>query len=163
MPENKIKFSKDRRVIEQSGFYFGDDEDEIYTLLGSCVAVTLWHPRLKIAGMCHILLPERGQDKSSTRFADCAVKKFLEMIYIYKTEPHDYEVGVYGGGNMFPLINKSNNELIGTRNINKIESLLILEGFRIKYKDAGGEVARKLILNRLTGGITLEHVKSERM
>jgi len=163
MPENKIKFSVDRRVIEQGGFYFGDDEDDIYTLLGSCVAVTLWHPTLKLAGMCHILLPERGQDKSSTRFADCAVKKFLEMIHSNKTKPHQYEVGVYGGGNMFPLINKSNKELLGTRNVNKMESLLILEGFRVKYKDAGGEVARKLILNRHTGSITLEHVKIERM
>jgi len=153
----------DRRIIEPGGIYFGDDEDNIYTLLGSCVAVTLWHPSLKLAGMCHIILPEQGQAKPSTRFAGCAVKTFLEMIYLSKTQPYHYEVGVYGGGNMFPTIYKANNELIGTRNIVEIKRHLVLGGFKIKYKDSGGQIARKLELDRLTGSISLEHVKIEKV
>ena len=31
----------------------------VRTLLGSCVALTLWHPRLRVGGMCHYLLPRR--------------------------------------------------------------------------------------------------------
>ena len=53
-----------RNVIEiflQPGdFYFGDRDTRIRTLLGSCVSITMWHPRLHVGGMCHFMLPERG-------------------------------------------------------------------------------------------------------
>ena len=32
-------------------FYFGDRHTRIRTLLGSCVSIILWHPRLLIGGM----------------------------------------------------------------------------------------------------------------
>lgn len=159
MPENKIKHILDRRVISPGGFYFGDDEDLIYTLLGSCVAVTMWHPLLHLAGMCHVILPVRGKEESNTRFANCAIRNFIEDIDKFNTLPHEYEVGVYGGGNMFPSLNKHYEDLIGVKNFKEIERLLLATGFNIKFKDVGGEVARKLTLNRITGGIILEHVE----
>lgn len=159
MSENKIKHILERRVISPGGFYFGSDENLIYTLLGSCVAVTMWHPLLQIAGMCHVILPVRGKEASSTRYANCAIKKFLEEIENVGTSPQEYEVGVYGGGNMFPLLNKHYDNLIGVKNFKEIERLLLATGFTIKFKDVGGEVARKLTLNRITGGIILEHVE----
>jgi len=39
--------------------FFGDRDTRIRTLLGSCVAVTLWHPRAKLGGMCHFVVPTR--------------------------------------------------------------------------------------------------------
>jgi hypothetical protein len=48
--------------LQPGEFYFGDHETRIRTLLGSCVAITMWHPRLRIGGMCHYLLPmHRGR------------------------------------------------------------------------------------------------------
>ncbi len=161
MPENKIKYLMGRHVIEPGGFYFGTDENKIYTLLGSCVAVTMWNPTQQIAGMCHVVLPERGKEASSTRFACCAIKKFLKNIDEFCTRPVDYEVGVYGGGNMFPSLGKDPEKSIGMKNFKEIERLLLETGFVIKFKDVGGAYARKLTLNRETGGITLEHVKVE--
>ena len=67
MSENKVNYIFGRHIIEPGGFYFGDNENEIYTLLGSCVAVTLWHPFLNFAGMCHVILPERGNEASKDR------------------------------------------------------------------------------------------------
>lgn len=159
MSENKVKHVLERRVISPGGFYFGRDEDLIYTLLGSCVAVTMWHPRLHIAGMCHVILPTRGNEESSTRYANCAIKEFVEAVNKFGTRPSEYEVGVYGGGNMFPALNKHYDTLIGVKNFKEVERLLLATGFTIKFKDVGGEVARKLTLNRMTGGIILEHVE----
>lgn len=161
MYENKVIHNPERHIILPGGFYFGGLEDDIYTLLGSCVAVTLWHPVLKLAGMCHILLPKRGDALSSTRFADCAIKNFLKVTREHNTTPAEYEVGLYGGGDMFPLVSKTKFESVGSRNVKEMERLLILEGFRIKYKDTQGQVARKLTLNRLTGSISLEYVEME--
>jgi len=161
MSKNKINHLLVRHVIKPEGFYFGDDEDELYTLLGSCVSVTMWHPSKHIAGMCHIVLPVRGSEESSLRFAGCAVKKFLEKIKHYNTSPKEYEVGVYGGGNMFPAISKNHKRLVGVKNFTEMEKLLIAAGFTIKFKDVGGTVARKLTLNRLTGSVSVEHVGME--
>ena len=41
-------------------FVFGNSELKLKTLLGSCVAITLWHPDKKIGGMCHYMLPGRN-------------------------------------------------------------------------------------------------------
>lgn len=150
-----------RKVIEPGGLYFGDDEDIIYTLLGSCVAVTLWHPVKKLAGMCHVILPNVENNERHHRYADCAIEYFITQLKFFKTSAPDYEVGVYGGGNMFPGIRqgtKSSQSIVGDRNIEKVISLLIINNFHIKFKDVGGESARKLTLIRNTGEIGLEHV-----
>jgi len=39
--------------------HFGGEVQSLKTLLGSCVALTLWHPKRRIGGMCHFLLPSR--------------------------------------------------------------------------------------------------------
>lgn len=159
MPKNKIKHLLGRHIIKPGEFYFGDNEDDIYTLLGSCVAVTMWHPYRHIAGMCHVVLPIREHEESHTRFANCAVKQFKKEISKFNSMPVEYEVGVYGGGNMFPDIAKDPEKQIGMKNFREIKRLLNEAGFLIKFEDVGGSVARKLTLNRATGKISIEHVK----
>jgi len=150
-----------RVVIEPGGFYFNDDKDEIYTLLGSCVAVTLWHPSLKLAGMCHVILPSKENNQSNTRFAGCAIDQFIKQVSFFGTTPEDYQVGIYGGSNMFPSIVKKEKYQIGKKNITEVERLLIENRFQIKFKDVGGTSARKLTLNRLNGNILLQYVDQE--
>jgi len=48
-------------IYLQPGEYFwGGENNRVKTLLGSCVAICIWHPKLKIGGMSHCLLPSRG-------------------------------------------------------------------------------------------------------
>ena len=65
--------------LQPGDFYFGEAGTRIRTLLGSCVAITLWHPILHIGGMCHIMLPERGErshrDRKSTRLNSSHIQK----------------------------------------------------------------------------------------
>ena len=51
------------------------------TLLGSCVSISLWHPRRKIGGMCHYMLPSRGGCEASApdgRYADEVIALMLQ-------------------------------------------------------------------------------------
>src|SRR5690606_5865574 len=41
--------------------WFGTGDVRLHTLLGSCVAITLWHPRYRYGGMCHFMLPGRSR------------------------------------------------------------------------------------------------------
>jgi len=155
-----------RKVIEPGELYFGENEDVIFTLLGSCVAVTLWHPVKKWVGMCHAVLPSilpgTETSVSSNRYADCAIKKFIQEIKQINTTVAEYEVGVYGGANMFSGITKNNQLLVGNRNVKEIIGLLQNNHFLIKFKDVGSDKARKLTLSRKTGEIGLEYVTSNK-
>lgn len=45
--------------------YFGTQAGTVRTLLGSCVALVLWHPQRRIGAMCHYLLPGRQRRDGS--------------------------------------------------------------------------------------------------
>ena len=47
--------------LNPGDFHFAGGHTRIRTLLGSCVSIALWHPERKLGGMCHFILPERGQ------------------------------------------------------------------------------------------------------
>lgn len=91
-------------------FYFGDKAVRIRTLLGSCVAIVVWHPKTKLAGMCHYVLPKRGVlperrplsgAKLDGRYANEAVQLFAREMARYGTRPSEYQVSLYGAANMF--------------------------------------------------------------
>ena len=108
-------------------------------------------------GMCHILLPERNKVKSACddRYADCAIESFIKYIRQYDTEPSEYRVGVYGGGNMFPSVNMKASERIGVQNIEKVLERLEKNGFRVTEKYIGGNVRRRLSLDMKTGDVSV--------
>ena len=91
--------------LQPGDFYFGDSETRIRTLLGSCVAITIWHPRLHIGGMCHYMLPRRPRHKADDvldgRYAEDVMQLFMHELKRSKTKPTEYKAKLFGGGNMF--------------------------------------------------------------
>ena len=99
-------------------YWSNDSATRIRTLLGSCVAICLWHPRRKIGGMCHYLLPRRSDRAGAgpdPRYGDEAMELFLAEIGAATTRPSQYVAKVFGGGNMFEKINVSGS--IGDGNV----------------------------------------------
>lgn len=91
--------------LQPGDFYFGDRETRIRTLLGSCISIVMWHRRLQIGGMCHCLLPSSSKTDRTRldgRYADDAIQLLLQEIKASGTRPKEYEVKLFGGGNMFP-------------------------------------------------------------
>lgn len=76
--------------LQPGEFYFGDRETRLRTILGSCVAITLWHPRLRIGGMCHYLLPMRrghhDEAELDGRYADDSLT--LRLIKVALSAGH---------------------------------------------------------------------------
>lgn len=90
--------------LQPGEFYFGDHNTRIRTILGSCVSITMWHPRRRIGGMCHYMLPSRGIKAGKQfdgRYADEALQLFLREIRAAGTRPEEYQVKLFGGGSMF--------------------------------------------------------------
>jgi len=135
----------------------------VSTLLGSCVSATIWHPHRLIGGMCHILLPEQTIEGQDTKYAESAVEYFLSNILLCDTLPCEYELRIYGGGNMFPHIKKPAKSDVGNRNIRMMRYFLQKVGFILRkgMDDVGGENYRRLTLNVTTGEVNLNSNKVE--
>jgi chemotaxis protein CheD len=143
--------------LQPGEFYFGDETTRIRTLLGSCVAITMWHPRRRIGGMCHYMLPSRNRPHRGAmdgRYADEALGLFLKELDATRTRPEEYEVKLFGGGDMFPKHKKRGNCVdVPCRNV-AAGRLLVREcGFAIKAEDLGGLGHRQIIFDVWSGHV----------
>jgi chemotaxis protein CheD len=147
--------------LQPGEVYFGDRHTRIRTLLGSCVAITVWHARKKIGGMCHYLVPARGQpsaDALDGRYADEAVLLLLREIANAQTDPRDYQVKVFGGGNMLTkpsAAGRGKPMNIAGRNIDVAEQLLARHGFVAAADHVGGDGYRQIIFEISSGDVWL--------
>lgn len=146
-------------TLSPGEFYFGGGYCRIHTLLGSCVAITMWHPKQLIGGMCHYLLPSRGLNKRLSQgfFADEAVNMFLGAVSKANTKASEYEVKVFGGGNMFEALGESSKHInVSHNNIVAGGNLLKLHGFKVTATDVGGSFHRKVFLELWNGDVWVQ-------
>lgn len=139
-------------------WYFGHAGETVKTLLGSCVAITLWHPQRRIGGMCHFLLPNRrrrSDGRLDGRFGDEAMALLVREVEVAGTHTEDYEVHVFGGADTMPdqLKDKLN---IGERNVERAWALIDAYGFQLQSVDVGGNEPRSLTMDLGNGEVVLK-------
>jgi chemotaxis protein CheD len=135
--------------------YFGHPASRVRTLLGSCVAVALWHPHKRIGGMCHFLLPERVREAGmplDARFGREAFALLVDAVSKAGTQPHEYSAYLYGGADTMPdKVGVKFN--VGERNIELGWGLIDQHGFTLQEVDVGDNVPRTVHLNLSTGEV----------
>lgn len=157
----RVKTPPANEVVLQIGeFYFGGGRTKIRTLLGSCVSITLWQPRLKIGGMCHYLLPRRGASEAALtapegNYAEGAMRMFLREVSQRGTRPEDYVVKLFGGGSMFIDANAADSDMaeVSGRNIVAGRELLEHHGFKLAAEHTGGYGSRVLVFELWSGDV----------
>lgn len=154
-------------VLGIGDFHFGGGDTSIRTLLGSCIAITLWHPSLKIGGMCHYLLPRCNapEDKRAASddgsYAEGALQLFMRELRRTGTRPQDYVVKLCGGGSMFGNRSAAAEPEAGRRwsvpeqNIKAARVLLAQHGFQIAAEHVGGFGSRSVTFNVANGELWL--------
>lgn len=159
-----IEFGEDIREVflQPGGFHFGGGRTRISTLLGSCISITLWHPARLIGGMCHFMLPSRGGAGGAApdgRYADEALELFDREVARLTSRPADYQVKVFGGGNMLTRPDGRSELMdIAARNVESAYALLARHGYQpAALTHCGGKGHRKLIFDLWTGHVWLAH------
>ena len=140
-------------------FYFGNEYKTIKTLLGSCVAITMWSKRLQLGGMCHYKLPRRLTSPSTRldgNYGEEALLLFMQNMSRFVLKPEDMVVGVFGAGNMFDYKFKSDEKSIGVQNIRLAHQLLNKLGFSITHESLGGSVSRKIAFDTVRGTVKVQ-------
>lgn len=167
--------------LHQGEVYFGDRETRIRTVLGSCVAITMWHPDLLIGGMCHYMLPSRrnrdqklhcrignspipfpsrrrtGPRPLDGKYADEALELMFSEIKRSGTRPGEYQIKLFGGGNMFPATQPTDKQHVGLKNVEAGNGLLASYGFKSHAEHLGGVGHRNLIFDIWSGHVWMRH------
>jgi len=143
-------------------FHFSDENTRIHTVLGSCISIALWHPLLRIGGMCHFVLPNRLKRTSHEpkgHYADEVIELMLHEITKRNTRPSDYHVKLFGGGNMFEHVPARQTLNIARDNIEAARILLKTHGFVIQAEHVGGNGHRRIIFDLHDGSVLMKHRK----
>ena len=84
------------------GAWVVDSEKPLSTLLGSCVAVCLFDPQLRIGGLNHFMLPEMGRSKNSDvdslLSGAYAMEALLNALLVKGAKKPRLQAKAFGGG-----------------------------------------------------------------
>jgi chemotaxis protein CheD len=128
--------------------------DVLKTILGSCVALTMYSKSPLALGMAHVALPDSITNPYKARqnpgfFADTAVYELTRnMVDLNISDSHGLEINLYGGAR---VIWESNTFCVGQRNLDALRDILFFQ--RLKYNDieTGGIWGMTVEVDVLTG------------
>ncbi|MDR2386827.1 MAG: response regulator [Deltaproteobacteria bacterium] len=135
--------SEINRVFILPGEYFISKQPHIIsTLLGSCVAVCLYHPGQKFGGMNHYMLPSSPTKEKSGKYGDYAIGVLLQFMERTLGNLNGLEAIISGGANV--VSNITTGAQIGPRNIEIARQTLLKHHIKIIAENVGGNVGLKL-------------------
>jgi chemotaxis protein CheD len=125
----------------------------IATLLGSCVAVCLWDPALKIGGMNHFMLPRSGRQHTTPDIdillcGDFAMEALLNGMIARGARRNRMQAKAFGGGAVVAGLTHTH---IGQQNVEFAREWLTRENIPLVASDFLGRWSRKIILDPGTG------------
>jgi chemotaxis protein CheD len=129
------------------GAWAVETERPLSTLLGSCVAVCLFDPALRIGGLNHFMLPNmqrnRDDDVDSLLSGDFAMEALLNALLQRGAKKVRLQAKAFGGGTIIEAGETSLS--IGMRNANFTREWLQREGIPLLSSDFLGPWSRKVL------------------
>ena len=122
----------------------------------------MWHEKRLIGGMCHYLLPNRSMSNRTApdgRYADEAIELFMREIRAANTEPSEYQVKIFGGGNMFPRSKRREKYInVPSKNVLAARELAKLYALNLRGANLGAAGHRQIIFDVWSGHVWVRHV-----
>lgn len=125
--------------------------DELHTILGSCIGIGFLWKKRGIYGLAHCLLsksPNRDVEIGG-RYVDQAIFSLTQLMSI--TDYRDIRAVVAGGGNMTRPDTAQPKKLVGYLNAQAALSMLDERNIIVVCQDTGGTEGRKLSIQCSTG------------
>jgi chemotaxis protein CheD len=133
------------------------------TGLGSCVGITLFDSKAKIAGMAHVMLPSSDIAKEGTlnvaKYADTAIPEMIKKMVALGALVRRLEAKMAGGAQMFAFSGQGDAMRIGPRNVESCKELLLKFDIPLKAEDTGGSYGRTIEFNCDTGILLIRSVQ----
>lgn len=151
MPVRSAPAAGRRLVVGIGDSAVSDQPDDVIVThaLGSCIAVCIWDPVVRVGGMLHFLLPDsrinpvRAAEQPDA-FADIGVPRLFQAAYDRGLQKGRAVVKLVGGAG---IRNDSAGLMdVGRRNILMAKQLLWKNGVLIRAEALGGSQARTVTL-----------------
>lgn len=135
----------------------------VVTVLGSCVAVTMFAPQHGLAAMCHAMLAAPPScaavgDRGSFRYVSHALPAMLDAYRRAGIGIGEIEVKLFGGASVL----RPGGACVGAANLATARRLLDQARAVIRAENTGGPAGRKLIFHTGTGEVLHKHLRGSR-
>jgi len=154
--------------LKQGEWFVSDGSPaQVRTVLGSCVTVTMYCPRLNIGGITHSLLPFPLPGTPDTanlvgRYVNSSVRHIFGKMSAKGAVPRTMEVKIFGGSQMFlPVPGKHENKTlnIGRRNVETALQVIGELGLTVTATDVGGTLGRKVLFFPHRGDVWIKKIQ----
>lgn len=131
----------------------------VSTILGSCVAVTMYAQRKRIGAICHAMFPTNPTGSANVQYVDSAIYYLYGKMTEY-TAKSELIVKLFGGARVLAASEYGEDrKAIGEQNIAQAQQTLAELGLAIAKSDIGGLRGRKLVFSIRTGDVYLRKLR----
>jgi chemotaxis protein CheD len=129
----------------------------VSSVLGSCVAVTMFFPGRRIGAICHAMLPDSGGRNNDLRYVDSALRHIYQKMR--ESGAAHPVVKLFGGAQVLDIGSyASEKRTVGEQNVAQAEMVLAGLGLDIAARDTGGIQGRKLYFCTRSGDVFLHRM-----
>jgi chemotaxis receptor (MCP) glutamine deamidase CheD len=151
--------------IKQVTIYAGDvttslEPVVLQTLLGSCVAVCLWDPVLRVGGMNHFLLPEGRLDPDNSRYGVNAMELLINSLMKLGCDRYRLVAKAFGGASVFASLTQRST---GEMNTAFVRKFLSDEGIPLAAQRLGGAHGVQVRFSTATGEVLVRSVDGSKL
>ncbi|MEX2185649.1 MAG: chemotaxis protein CheD [Pirellulales bacterium] len=126
----------------------------LVAVLGSCIGVAMYHPRLHVGALAHVVLPDsNNRTGPPAKFADTAIPYLLQLLKNEGVGSAGLTVKLAGGASMFA---SSGPMQIGAANLEAVTKALEAAGLRVAAQQVGGPKGRRVTLDCQSGEFVVE-------
>jgi chemotaxis protein CheD len=136
-----------------------DDPSDVLVAhaLGSCIAVAVYDPAVRVAGLLHYMLPESSLDTAKAQanpflFADTGIPELFYLAYDKGAVKHRLIVMAAGGANVLDPMGAFH---IGRRNQQAMQTIFLRAGIVVRGEEIGGVASRTMRIEVATGRVWL--------
>ena len=131
----------------------------VSTVLGSCVAVTMFSAASGFGAICHAMLPDNAGRETDLRYVDTALRHIYEKLLEYGVSG-DLEVKLFGGAQVLNVAERAlHKQTVGDQNVAAAETMLASLGLVIAASDTGGLRGRKLFFCTRSGDVFVRRMR----
>lgn len=134
----------------------------LHTVLGSCVGITFFVPRLSIGALCHPMLPKCQPSRcaglseaTGRRYVDLAIRDMARRLDSLGVQRREAQVKLFGGCDVLPVASGSLRPTVGKLNAEAALRVLAEEQYAVAATRLGGEAGINIRFRTDTGEVLL--------
>lgn len=154
-----------RKVVRVSHAEVAGPGETLVTLgLGSCVAILVHDPVMRIGGLAHVFLPTPQASRkpgNPAKFASTAVPFLVEAVEAHGADRSRLEARLVGGASMFGALLSQGRVHTGERNLIAARDALRAAGIPLLAEECGLEHGRSVYFSMDDGRVRVTALDRE--